>query len=230
MPLKPPYADPLFRRPDGFGLTFEQDTDDVRRSLDMSFSLTRICNMALGQCGITKPISAMEFAGDESVSQEAMLCAQYFELAFRSVARAHDWKCLTAQADISGSLTTTPAFGFAYSYSLPADCIRVLAMSNPQAAWKVVGRTLQTDETEVLIEYVQYTLNTDVYDPLFVEALSKRLAAYLAPALCGEKALAITDALIQWNQKIALPNAQWADAAEAPAMMIESSTWRQSRL
>lgn len=207
----------------------DEDTDEVKRALDMSFSLVKICNMALGKCGITKQIGALDFSGSETVSQEEMMCAQYFELAFRAAARGHDWKCLTTQADISGNTATSPVWGFDYSYSLPSNCIRVLALEDTTANWKIHGRLLCTDATDVKIEYIQYTLNTDLWDDLFVEALVMRLAAHLAPALCGEGAVAIADALLKWHERVTLPGARWADSTERSTPVLESSSWRDSR-
>lgn len=207
----------------------QPDTDDIKRALDMSFSLVRICNMALGQCGITKQIGALEFAGGDTVSTEQLLCAQYFELAFRATARSHDWKCLTTQADISANVSTSPVFGFDYAYALPSTCLRVLKMEDPDAVWEVHGRRLCTDETDVKISFCQYTLNTDLYDDLFVAALVRQLAAMLAPALCGEGAVAIADALLSWYEKILLPRARWADSMERSTPQIDSATWRDAR-
>lgn|GEM_PF-4736473 len=230
MPLRPAYADPLYRRPGQIWLEADEpDTQDVFEALDMGYSLVRICNMALGQCGITRQIGALDFGQSDNVPHEARMCALYFELAFRAAARGHDWKCLAAQADISGNLTTAPAAGFAYAYSLPSDYIGGLRLLS-NVEYTKVGRHVQTDATSVQIEYIRYTLDTDLYDDLFVEALVKRLAAYLAPALCGEGAVAIADALVQWHERISLPQARMADAMEQSAPGIVSDTWRNARL
>lgn len=212
-----------------FDLAIRPHETDIQRVLEMSFSLVSICNMALGQCGVTKQIHSLEFSGSQQVSNEARLCALYFELAFRAAARGHAWKCLMTQADISGALTTPPAAGFRYAYSLPANYIGSLRVLE-DIEWAKVGRTVQTDATQVHIEYVQYTLNTDLYDDLFVEALMMRLAAHLAPALCGEGGKQIREGLLAWHERVSLPQARLADALEESTVSGESSTWRNSRL
>jgi hypothetical protein len=206
--------------------------DTPSGELDMSFSLVRICNMALGKCGVTKQIDSLEFSEEETVPEEARLCSLYFELAFRAAARGHDWKCLSSQADISGNLTTAPVFGYDYAYSLPSNCIRVLRVEDEDIyPWRVQGRTLVTDATSVKIDYIQYTMNTDLYDDLFTEALVMRLAAHLAPALSGgEEGQRIADNLMAWHEKITLPEARFADSAEGGSEEIEDTTWRDSRL
>jgi len=212
-----------------FDLQLARDEDEVTRALDMSFSLVSICNMALGQCGITRMIGSLDFGQADNVSNEARMCALYFELAFRAAARGHDWKCLTAQADISANLTTSPAAGFKYAYALPSDYIGGLRLLK-DVEYTKVGRSVHTDATNVQIEYVRYTQNTDLYDDLFVEALVKRLAALLAPALCGENAVAIGESLIAWHERVSLPQARLADSMEQSTPGIESATWRTSRL
>jgi len=207
-----------------------EETEIVTGAIDMSFSLVSICNMALGKCGVTQQITALEFSGDERVSTEARLCALYFELAFRAAARGYDWACLKTQADISGNLTTTPAAGYDYAYALPNNYVGSLKVLDDAVEWKKVGKTIQTDATEVQIEYVQYTLNTDLYDDLFTEALVMRLAAHLAPALCGERATEISTNLIEWHERISLPQAMVADGRERSIVQTDSSTWRDSRL
>ena len=207
----------------------QQTQDDIKRILDMSFSLVSICNMALGQCGVTRQIGALEFSGSETVPQEARLCALYFELAFRAAARGHDWKCLTTQANLSGNRSVAPAAGYACAYSLPANYIGSLKVLE-DVPWTKVGRCVHTDAESLHIQYVQYTTNTDLFDDLFTEALVKRLAALLAPALCGEGAGELTDRLIAWHEKISLPQARLADAMEQSEVQTESSTWLNSRL
>lgn len=197
----------------------------------MSFSLVQICNMALGKCGITKSIAALDFSGSASVPNEARLCALYFELAFRAAARGHDWRCLATQKDISGNLTTAPVTGYTYAYQLPSDYIgSIKVMEDTSNAWRRVGRTIQTDATSLMIEYVRYTTDTDLYDDLFVETLVMRLAAHLAPALCGESAKEIADGLILWHERVSLPQAILADAREQSTPETTSSTWLDSRL
>lgn len=210
--------------------TEDEEAEIVTGAIDMSFSLVSICNMALGKCGVTQPISALEFSADERVSTEARLCALYFELSFRAAARGYDWACLKTQADISGNLTTSPAAGYAYAYALPNNYVGSLKVLDETIEWKKVGKTIQTDATEIQIEYVQYTLNTDLYDDLFTEALVMRLAAHLAPALCGENATQIANNLIEWHERISMPQAMLADARERSVVETDSSTWRDSRL
>lgn len=196
----------------------------------MSLSKIDICNMALARCGVTTEIHALEFSGSEAVPNEARLCKLYWELAFRAEARCHDWKCLTDQKDISAALSTTPVWDYAYAYQLPADFIRLLRVEDTTARYAIRGRKLYCDAIDVKIEYIRYTEDTDLLDPLFIEALVLRMAMHLSPALSGENAAAIAKDLLQLHEMITLPQATFVDSTEQSTVTIDSETWRDSRL
>ena len=200
------------------------------RSILMSFSLVTIGNMALAKCGITKQIYSLTPGAGDTVSQEAFQVGMHFELAFRAAARALKPKCLQTRRDISGNLTTTPAFGYAYAYSLPTDSIAVTALEDTTSEWKVEGRTLLTDASEAKVTMIRYTLDTDLYDDLFTEALVYRLAAAIAPGLLGSGGVEVATMLREWHEKVADPQAMAADALESSPVVIEAGTWRDSRL
>jgi len=203
--------------------------EEIEEALKMSFSLVTICNMALAKCGISQPIESLDFAPDATVPQEARMCALYWELAFQAAARGHNWGCLTTDADISANLAAAPVVGYDHAYSLPANCLRVVTVHNGDRPWARRGNLLCTDATEVRIEYVQYTLQTELYDPLFVEALVMRLAAHLAPALLGEGAADVADGLIAWHERVSLPLARFVDSSEQSVRSLDIHTWRDSR-
>lgn len=194
----------------------------------MSLSKIDICNMALARAGSTTEIQSLDFSGSQAVPAEARLCKLYWEQAFKTEARCHDWKCLTAQADISAKTSIGPIWEYDHAYSLPADCIRVLRV-NTDFAYVVRGRKLYTDETTVQIEYIRYTEDTDLLDALFVEALILRLAMSLVRAFGGEQAWSIEQALLREHEMFAIPSAILADASEQSTTTTDSTDWRNAR-
>jgi hypothetical protein len=186
--------------------------------------------MALGKAGISQQIDSLEFSESETVPTEARSCLLYWDLAYEAAARDHDWKCLTKRANISASITTAPTFGFSYAYSLPADCLRVLRMEDPDVEWTREGRTLLTDEIIVKIKYLRRTDDTDLFDPHFVEALVTLLAAHLASSLMTEQGVSIAEKLGLWYERVTLPRARFTDSTESSGQSLESSTWLNSRL
>jgi len=196
----------------------------------MSWSKIDICNMALAKAGHSQLINSLDYSGGSTaVPQEVQMCLLYWGLAFEATARSHPWNCLLRQADISASITTAPAFGYSYAYSLPADYLGWLRFEDPDVTYRRVGRTIHTDETDVDIWYVARTEDTDLYDPLFVEALVMRLAAHLVPAFQGENSLQRAQELTLWHERVSLPAARFADSAEGMAGTWESTEWLDSR-
>ncbi len=196
----------------------------------MNLSKLDLCNMALAMAGSSQEIHALDYSEGATVPNEARWCKRFWPLALAAVAREHNWKCLTARKDISAQITTDPAFGYDAAYTLPADCARVLGLEDSTLDWTVEGRRLLTDETTVKIAYVRESEDTSLYDALFAEALVMRLAAYLAHAIHPESDSSRADALRSWHEKVSLPSAMRADAAERSPVVIESSTWKDSRL
>ena len=60
-------------------------------------------------------------------SKSARVCNQRFANVRDAVMRAHPWNCIVTRASLAAD-TETPAFTFAYQYTLPTDpyCLRVL--------------------------------------------------------------------------------------------------------
>lgn len=102
--------------------------------------------------------------------------------AREAVLRAHPWNCAIKRGSLTTPATLTDS-DFAFSYSLPADCIRVLQITLAQYApeFRVEQRKLLTDEGEpVHIKYVFASTTYTDWDPLLVDAAAKWLAWMLA--------------------------------------------------
>lgn len=186
--------------------------------------------MALARAGATASLTSLEPAGSAAESVEQRLCRLYYPLAFEAAAADVRPHCLQARAEITAAVTTTPAFGFAYAYTLPADCLLVYAVDDDEAEWKQEGRLLLTDEATVSIAYIRRTEDTDLLDPHFVEAVVTLLAAHLAYAVAPEGAEKRALALGQWYETVLLPRFHRADAARGSPLAWQTDTWRESRL
>ena len=119
------------------------------------------------------------------------------------------------------------------SYPLPADCIRVYRAAPYNYHFRIVGRSLYTDAppqainsgqfvgaqpgvglpplnattapNAVGIEYVSKITDTGLYDTMFVEALTAKIAGHLAIALTG--------------------NLQFKDSCEKEAVALLQEAW-----
>jgi hypothetical protein len=183
-------------------------------------SEVEICNAALAALG-EAPLSSLD-----EPREAARLARARYGVVRDAVLRAHPWNFAIARA-LLAPLDEVPAFGFAASYALPADCLRVLEAGTPPAAWRVEGRRLLTDqEAPLAVLYVRRAEEPGLYDPLFVEALAARLGADLAMRITenASRAAALWD-LYQAK----LREARTVDAREGTADALPDGSWLEAR-
>lgn len=147
----------------------------------MASSETEIANLALSHIG------GANLSNIDDNTPPAKVVRQFFDQALEEVLRAYDWACATKRqelAAVDGDLTQ-----YDYRYAFPADpyCLRVLTVFSPTTGedlpddkFIIEGRELFTDTTPLSVKYMAKLTNVSEYDSLFTEALSFKLAAYLA--------------------------------------------------
>lgn len=133
-------------------------------------SVVEICNLALQKIGAGTIVSLADNA------DEARVMSRLYTPTLRAFLRSHPWSCAIKRAQIASD-ETAPAFGPAYAYTLPADCVRIL----PDATvtdWQVEGKKILTDDDGPLdLRYVAEVADPNKMDDLFVQAFACRLAA-----------------------------------------------------
>jgi hypothetical protein len=132
-----------------------------------------ICNLALGLLG-AEPIGALS---------ESVPCGTHWETSVKATLQAFDWSFARKRQELSQS-STSPAFGFDYSYPLPADCLQPLIVNRGTGTeWIVEGENILTNEDEIELIYTAYITDEGSFPPLFVDALAARLGADIAPSV-----------------------------------------------
>lgn len=92
---------------------------------------------------------------------------------------------------IAGDYVLVPDFGWSYQYALPADSLRVLEVNDSEIGdiisdeFLIEGGNLLTDSDEVRLVYLRKVTDVTEFDPLFVEALSIKLAIALSEIIRG---------------------------------------------
>jgi hypothetical protein len=114
--------------------------------------------------------------------KEAKLCNERYPLLRDELLQRHNWNFAIARASLA-QLVTVPSFGYNFEYQLPADCLKVIDIDVPEADWSVEGNVLRTNLESIKIKYVKIVDNTALFTPVFVEALSLRLAWDLSYSL-----------------------------------------------
>ena len=103
-----------------------------------------ICNIALNNLGASNITALTED------SKPGRLCNQRYEFVRDTVFRAHPWNCLIRRVELAQD-SDTPAFGFTYQYTLPADpyCLRVMRLDYLDIDFRVEGRKILCDESTI---------------------------------------------------------------------------------
>ena len=185
---------------------------------------------SLGASDLVLVNNALTLLGHDTLSnltgtdKVTTLCLQFYQRTVDNVLRAYTWNCaMTRSAALTAG--TTPAFGYAYSFTLPSGCLRVIRMSEKEYVFKVEGAYLLTDESSAQILYIARIAPTAM-DTLLIEAISARLASLLAFPLTNSNKVAED----MWKMYLAkLDEAQNIDAFEGTADSLEADDWINKR-
>lgn len=138
----------------------------------------------------------------------------------------HPWNCAIKRTTLS-PLSTTPDFGYEYAFTLPSDCLRVLAINpDEQTDYRIEGRTVLYDGTTIYLKYIY-----DIADPTGLDVLcAEALGCYIA----WDCAYALTESVVikdeAWKDFIRLiSKAKSVDAKEEPTVEVLAEEWLESR-
>lgn len=189
----------------------------------MTTSRTEIANRALDAIG------ADTIGSINDLTKPAQLCNRLFSPLRDSLLRRHPWNFASVRA-VLPALATGPAWGFANSFQLPADYIRIVRVnvSDPTTPYKVENGTIATNAGAPLgILYVQRIDDPGQFDALFTDALVLALAHDLAKPISNDTTLR---AQLGQDLEKALRDARSADSAEGTPDPLWSDTLINARL
>ena len=167
-------------------------------------STVDICNGALNQLGATTILSLTED------SKNARLCNSRYTQVRDALFRTHPWNCLQVRLELAAS-TTTPAWGFAYAYTLPANCLRLLRVLDYDSNYKVEGRKILSNASTMKILYISRVTDPNEYDELLRETLSAALGADIAYAVTSNNTTS-QNMILSYQEK--LRDARFVDSTE----------------
>ena len=187
----------------------------------MATSVVQIVNNALVKIGANAILTLTE---DSEAARAANLI---YEQVRDACIRDHVWNFAVNRVELAQN-SGAPAFGFAYQYNVPSDCLRVLQMENMDMFYKIEGGKLLTDEGTAKILYLARVEDVNLFDAMFVEALSARLAAELSVTLSESNTL-YSNMMEMYQRKIL--DARSMDAQESGGQdEIVADTWLSSRI
>jgi len=180
---------------------------------------TDIINDALGQIGARR----ITLLSSGEPNANFALC--FYATLRDDLLRLSHWRFATGRAHLPQD-ATTPAFEFAFQYTLPADFIKLREYNGANTdttnlslfersqipRFKVEGRKLLTNDGEVKIVYTKRITNPNLFDPMFYQTLSTWLASKLADAITKDREK--SDSLVTQALEVLLPMAAAVDGQE----------------
>ena len=151
-------------------------------------SPTGIANLALSYIG------AGTILNIDDNNHESRVMRLFYNQERDSLLRSHRWNFALARVTL-GKLTSAPDSQWAFQFTLPDDCLRVLQVNgrdqfDQPSNWQVEGKRLVSNAETAQVLYVRRAENVKEFDPLFVEALYLGMAAKAADILVGDRELA----------------------------------------
>ena len=167
-------------------------------------SVVQICNSALNQLGASSITALTEN------SKNARICNERYETIRDAVYRSHPWNCLVKRVQLAQD-SDTPAWGFTYQYTLPSDCLRVLQIKDYNSDYKIEGRKLLIEQSEVYLIYLAIETDVNQLDILLRETISAALSQDMAYAITSNLQVA---KLMAEKYQAKLSEARHTDASE----------------
>lgn len=181
-----------------------------------------VCNDALGQTG-NSPITALD---DGSVN--ANYCTTFYANLRDSLLMDTNWTFNRKRVQLA-QLPTAPVFEFSYAYQLPPDYLKLLIYlgdafnpSDPTTLqlfgndvdpsfqrFKIAGRTLESNDAIVYIQYSQQITDPNLWGPMFYQVLATMLASKLASAI--NKDMKLAQGLMNVAMSMLMPTAMAVD-------------------
>ena len=156
----------------------------------MAVTKTEILNLALGHLAIGKEVGTF----DSEKSEEAKTGRRYYDIALKTTLSAAPWPFAT-KIEALALIEEEPNTEWGFSYQYPANCIKMRRILSgvrndsrqTRVPYKIAqgtqGRVMFSDEEDAQAEYTLSNSDAALYSQDFIEALSYKLAALMAPTL-----------------------------------------------
>jgi hypothetical protein len=184
-------------------------------------SVVDICNLALRQLGARRITSLSDS------TEEARACNDVYESLRDDLLRSHPWNFAVYRASLASS-SDSDQWEFDYSYPLPSDCLRVIAVEDDHSfIWQVEKRRIVTNQGGPLrIKYIAKETDPNQFDVSFMKCLALYIAAELAERLTNSNT---KRQLAEAAFDKALRVAKFTDAQESTPHQLVNGSWLDSR-
>ena len=174
-----------------------------------------VCNAALQMLGLD-PIASF---ADETT--EADFCGLHYPIIRNSYLQSYSWRFAIGQQQLS-LLTDVPLFGWAHTFQLPPELLRLDKISAEAVDYDIQGKKLLCNADAVAVEAL-FELGEENYPDYFLKALILNFAAHASMPLLEDatKAKELTDLFERANMV-----ARRTDAWQHPPKKIATSKFK----
>ena len=190
-----------------------------------------ICNMALGWLG-APPIAALT-----ENRPEARYATQYYDSALEQTLRDYRWNFAQRRKRLA-AIDVPDGYQGVYenAYALPVDCLHAHTVLDAAentfpftAALAEDGgsKILLTNVASAYLAYTALVTTPELYDPIFVRALARRLSADIAVPILKNNAQKVQEAETLYDRELA--KAKLSDYREGKPDEEEDVSWIKAR-
>lgn len=122
-------------------------------------------------------------------TKAAQLINARYEQVRDATLRMHPWNFAKYRVVLTALASPLPAWGDGSYFQLPRDCLRVLGTDDDSDNIPVEGRYIRFSATTLNILYIQQITDTSLFDAMFTECYTTRLAMEICPGLTQSTAL-----------------------------------------
>jgi hypothetical protein len=149
-----------------------------------------IVNLALSRLGATANVASIDPPEDSAQAEQAAI---FYPMARDTLLEMHPWNFATKRVSLA-EIGTSPD-GWEYSYALPSDYLRALAVLSPDVSSNELTQNyiietatsgdlrLYTNVEQATLKYISKVTDTTKFSPLFTNTLSWLLAHYMAGSI-----------------------------------------------
>lgn len=177
-----------------------------------------LCNKALRRLG-EDPIIALD-----NNTLWGKRCLAALPEVVRTVLSLDAWRSTTKRKQLAADADTP--IGFTSSYSLPSDCLRLIALEQSQYQnWSIEGNKILTDNSKdaaLQILYVSYSDDANDYTQPLYDAIALGLAHELSGYATATN-VAKDDIYSLYMQTV--QSAMLINSRETPTRLLSDSSW-----
>lgn len=216
-------------------------------------SAEEICSLAMAYLG-QNPVADLT----DTTNANAVKCSSVFNIQRDALLREWDWGFARVRVQLQQD-PSPPAYGYQYRYQLPADCCALRAVNDlpydqpvsglpqqgypqfqamdnyayatPVAAYEKEGQYVLTDSDVCYISYTRFVNETGLFDSLFTDLLSIKIALVLAAPILKQRGLETVKVLnaLYSERKPASKRVDAAESQPKQPNMDQKSSWLSAR-